>query len=137
MPLFNPPIGPIFFYGAFASLATAVAQAIPPGSGASTSSSDLVEGILAPISGYVSAFRVQFVGNALNVAGQTVTATLLKNGVAVTGASIAGIVTTAGTKTGSVLFAQVAYVGGDVFTVTITPSAPLTAVLTDVMASAG
>jgi hypothetical protein len=127
--------GPQFTFSAFASLATAVQQAIPPGSGATTSSADTVLGAIATKAGFITQMAVQHTGNAANVAGQTITYQVFKNGVAVATASIAGVVTTAGVKKSSLTFAAVAIAVGDVLVMQMLPSAVLTAALTDVMAS--
>lgn len=121
-------------FGATVSVVTQAAQFIPPGSGITTSTT-LNPGSNQAGSGTVSTFRCSFIGDVLNVA-QTVTAVLLKNGTAVTGASIAGIAAQAGAQTGTVTFTPVAFVAGDLFTATILPSAILTAILTNVTAAA-
>ena len=129
----SPNYGP-FNFAASASLATAVAQNIPPGSGATTSSTDLVLGIIATQAGSISSLTIQQTGNGSNVGGQTVTYQVYKNGAAVTAAVLAGVVTTAGNQTGRIVFTAVAFAAGDVISVQVTPSAPLTAALADVMA---
>lgn len=78
---------------------------------------------------------VQYTGNASNVAGQTITAQVFKNGSAITPAIIAGLATTAGNKTAQLTFTSTAYLPGDVLSIQILPSAVLTAALVDVMAS--
>ena len=130
----SPSYGP-FVYAASTSLTTAVAQNIPPGSGATSSSTDLVLGTLATQAGSVSSLAIQHTGNVANVGGQTVTYQIYKNGVAVTGAVAAGVVTTAGNKTANVAFTPVAFAIGDSISAQLLPSAPLTAALVDVMVS--
>ena len=130
----NPVTEP-FIFGAASSLTTQVQQAIPHGSGTTTSSADLVLGGIAPTSGTVSRMAIQHTGNAGNVGGQTITYQVFKNTVAVTPAIIAGVAATAGTKTAQLTFEPIPYAAGDVFVIQLLPSGVLTAALTDVMAS--
>lgn len=123
-------------FAAFASLVTAAAQALPHGSGATSSTSDLVLGILMTRAGSFSSLIVQHTGAAGNVAGQTISYAVYKNGVAA-GTAIAGVAATAGVKVGAAYFAPVFFVPGDVLSVQLLPSALLTTALVDVMASVG
>jgi hypothetical protein len=127
--------GQAFQFAAFASLTTAAEQAIPPGSGATTSTADVVLGAIAAKAGFISQMAIQHTGAAGNVAGQTITYRVIKNGAAVAGASIAGIATTAGVKTSQLTFTAVAFAAGDVIGLELLPSALLTTALSDVMAS--
>jgi hypothetical protein len=124
-----------FQFSANASLTTGVAQNIPPGNAATTSSSDLVIGEIATAPGILSSLAAQFTGSGSNVGGQTATFQVLLNGAPITGAASAALATTAGNKTSQVQFPPVPYVPGGIITIQITPSAGLTAALTDVMAS--
>lgn len=124
-----PPVKANF--AAEASLTNAAAQFVPP-SGAVTSLTVNL-GVLQANAGKVSRFFVNFVGDAANVAGQTITANWLLNGAPIAGASVAGIATTAGSQAGNVVLGTpVALAAGDIITMTITPSAVLTAVCTNV-----
>ena len=125
-------VGPLC-YAAASSLTTQVQQSIPAGSGALTSSSDLVMGQIMPRAGTLTTLRVRHTGAAGNVGGQTITYQVFKNGSGI-GTSITGVATTAGNKTGNVTFTAVAFVAGDIITVQLLPSGVLTTALTDVMA---
>ena len=129
------PPSMLYEFAAFSSLTTQVAQALPPGSGALSSSADLTLGAIATAGGTISRMSVQFTGNASNVGGQTITAQVFKNGLAVAPAIITGLATTAGNKTAQLTFAPTAYLPGDVLSIQILPSGVLTAALADVMAS--
>lgn len=130
-------VGPIAAFGAATSLTTAVAQNVPPGSALLASSADLVLGTIMINAGGLTKIQVRFTGNVLNIAGQTITATLFKNGSAIAASAVAGIATTAGAQTGSLTYASQAFVAGDVISAQILPSGVLTAALTDVMISCG
>lgn len=126
-------------FGALASVVTASAQVIPPGGGAAASSTTGATGVNVTRSITLTRLRVRFVGDAANVGGQTLSFQVLKNGVAHASAVIAGLATTAGTKTSSVDFAATPLnvVDGDLVQVTVTPSALLTAVVTSMDVSVG
>lgn len=115
--LVSPILRPTFNFAAFASLTAAVPQAVPPGSGALTSSSDLILGQMAPVPGVVSVLRVKFTGAVGNNAGQTVVFSAYKNGTLIPNCTTVSIATTAGAQTGVIAFPPLSYVAGDIFTV--------------------
>jgi lysophospholipase L1-like esterase len=132
------PVSPVtepFIFSAFTSLLPAAAQALPPGSGASASSSDLTLGAIAPTAGSISRMAVKFTGNAANVGGQTATFKVFQNGSAVAVASLTIGATSAGAWAGSLQFQPTTYIITDTISIQITFSAPLTGAITDVMAS--
>lgn len=122
----------IFEFQANASTTTAGAQNIPK-SGLATSDTATIGTLSGRNTSVISRMRVRFVGDAANVAGQTVNFALLVNGVAIATATLAtALATTAGTKTSSVDFTPTPIAEGDYVRCTVTPSAGLTAVLTNV-----
>lgn len=130
---FVPPVKATF--SAAASLTNNATQFVPP-SGLATSLT-LNYGVLQANVGAVSRFFIDYIGDAANVASQTIAAAWLKNGVAIGGAAIALIPTTAGHHAANVVLGTpVALVAGDILTMTITPSAALTAVCTNVLGAA-
>jgi hypothetical protein len=132
-----------FSFGANASLVNAAAQNIPPGSQTATILADTVLGIqTGPGGGTLSTLYIQFTGSVSNIAGQTVTFTLSKTttgGVTTTMTTSSAIAATSGVHrlTVSSFTVSGAYAAGDVLTLSLTPSALLTAALTDVMGGAG
>lgn len=125
-------------FAAAASLANAAAQFVPPS--ALATSLTQTPGVLFVEARTITKMRVVLTGDAANVAGQTISIQLNRSvgGAAygaVAAAVITGIATTAGVKTGSVDFTssplQVA--AGDILSPALTPSALLTAVVTNVM----
>lgn len=129
-----------FQFGAALGLVNAAAQFIPPYHGALTVLTTTPGSIVATENqSLIISMRVRYVGDAANVAGQTLSFQLLQNGVAVPAAVIASLATTAGAQTGSVNFqtAGVAVAEGDVFTCTVTPSAALTAAVTGITCAVG
>jgi hypothetical protein len=132
-----------FSWGANASLVNAAAQNIPPGSQTAAILADAVLGIqTGPGGGTLTSLFLQFTGSASNIAGQTVTFTLTKTtlgGTTTTMTVSSAIATTSGIHrlTVSAFTVSGVYAAGDVLTLQMTPSALLTAALTDVMAGAG
>lgn len=132
---------PGFSFAAAASLSglgSNAVQNVPPGSSLVTSSANLTLGYLMTAGGAgsvqnLSRLDIQLIGDALNVAGQTITITLLDNGAAIPGAVITGIPTTAGTQVASLDFPFYLIAAGRTLTAHIQPSAVLTAPVTDVM----
>lgn len=134
------PLNKGLFYCA-ASLTNAAAQYMPPSALATTLTANT--GILVTMGGtnqsVISGFRVRFTGDAANGAGQTVTFQILQNGVAVASGVSTALATTAGVKTDSVSLATspITLSDGDRIAITLTPSAGLTAVLTDISVALG
>lgn len=128
------PLGPSLAWGAKTSLTTAVEQRVPAGNATVTDSSDLVLGVLAASAGTLSRFYIQHTGDAANVGGQTIDYKLYKSGSLIS--TIAGIDAGAGDQIGNASFGPTAYSAQHIFTVTATPSAPLTAAVTNLMAAA-
>lgn len=128
-------------FAAQASLVNAAAQTVPP-SGAVTALAGTAGATLGlkckALGRIISRASFRFVGDAANVAGQTATIIILLNGVAIPGATSGALATTAGAKTADVDFTSpVTLTDGDRLTCTLTPSAGLTAVLTDVEVTLG
>ena len=122
----------IFEFAANASTVTATAQNVPK-SGLATSDTATIGHLSGRNTSVISRMRVRFVGDAANVGGQTVNVALLVDGVAIASATLAvPLAATAGTKTGTVDFTPTAIAEGAYVRCTITPSALLTAVLTNV-----
>ena len=125
-------------FSAAASLLDAAAQFLPPGSGALTS---LTSGLGLLVCGQprtVTKLCVRFTGDAANAGGQTVIFQIYKNGSPTT-AVTTSIATDAGVHSASVslVSAPLQFVDSDRIRIAVTPSAPLTAPLTDIMASIG
>ncbi len=133
---FNADVPPyILEFSADASTVNAVAQNIPK-SGTVTVDGGTRGQLSGRNTSVISRLRVRFVGNAANVAGQTIQFAVLVNGVAIASAALASpLATTAGTKTGFVDFTATTLAEGDVVRVTLLPSAGLTAVVTDINAA--
>jgi hypothetical protein len=128
----NADIPPFMLYfSADASVVTAAAQNVPP-SGTVTSTTGTRGIVSGRNTSVISRARVRFVGDAANVGGQTIQLAVLVNGVAIATAILATpLATTAGVKSGTVDFTPTTLAEGDVVRVTLTPSALLTAVVTD------
>lgn len=115
-------------------------QFVPPGSRTTTSTTANV-GVLQETVGTVSTLCVNFIGDAANVGGQTLTFQLLRSvggaaAAAVAGAVTAAIPTTAGAHSATVSFTGVSVAVGDILTLTAAVGvAPLTAVCTNVVAT--
>lgn len=133
-------------FGAANSVVTIGEQFVPPYAGSLTSVSVTTWGILWSSSQTViENYRVQFTGDAANVAGQTATPKLyyLRAGVAtlIPGSTGDPIATTAGQKNGAKDLVAVGTpftpAPGDVILFSLTMSAALTAALTGVMCSLG
>lgn len=143
-------------FGAAASLVNAAEQFVPPFNGAATSLTRLAGVLVAggtPPTGTagtgeqrtIRSLRISYTGDVANAAGQTITVQMYKRtrGTAVwaaVGDTIAGIATTAGQQEGVTTFATsgpVNYEPGDEIGASITPSALLTAVLTNISIAVG
>lgn len=143
-------------FAAAASLVNAAEQFLPPFYGAASALTRfpgaLIAGQTPPLgtSGtgeqrVVNSLRIRFTGDVANVAGQTISVKLYKTPAGsatpvLVGETLAGIATTAGLHEGETRFptaGPVVYEPGDEMTVSITPSAALTAVLTNVSVAAG
>lgn len=121
----------IFEFEANASTTTGAAQNIPK-SGLATSDTATIGQLSGRNTSVISRMRVRFVGDAANGA-QTVNFAILVNGVAIATATLATpLPATAGTKTGFVDFTPTTLAEGDYVRCTLTPSAGLTAVLTNI-----
>lgn len=129
----QPAGGSLFRFNAAASLTTAVPQNVPPGA-LLCSSANLGLGLLAGDPYTISKMRIRFMGDAANVAGQTITCSIAIDGVLLA-ATLAGIPTTAGTKVAAQTLGAPFTTGaeGEVVSVQILPSAALTAAITNVM----
>lgn len=131
------------FFGAVAGLTNAAAQNVPPGTGAQTSLTSTAGIIVSRPGVTLTRMRVRFVGDAANVAGQTLTFQLLRstdgglNFSAVAAAVVAGLATTAGSKVGTVDFTAtpLGLNDGNILRVTSTPSAALTVAVSDISVS--
>ncbi len=127
--------------GSFAADATAVtaaAQYIPVG-GALTKTATGAGLVVTSDQTIIGQFRLRFTGSGSNVGGQTATFQLSKNGTPITSATSAAIPTTAGVQSANVDFSAAGFsvADGDLIQCTLTPSATLTAVLTDISVSLG
>ena len=121
----------IFEFAANASTVTATAQNVPK-SGLATSDTATIGQLSGRNTSVISRMRVRFVG-AANVSGQTLNAAILVDGVAIASATLAvPLATTAGVKTGTVDFTPTTIAEGAYVRATITPSATLDVVLTNV-----
>lgn len=129
-------------FSAQSSLVNAAAQFVPQGAAltALAGTAGAGNGItVMAVNRIISRMRAQFIGNAANVAGQTVTIILLLDGVAIAGATSGALATTAGLKTSGVVefTAPITLTDGQRLTCTLTPSAGLTAAVTDVDVAVG
>ncbi len=122
-----------------AAIAGAASQ-VPAGNGLTTADATLPKWMIARAS-QVAGFSVRHVGDAANVGGQTVTYTLRKLssvGVDTLVATSAALPTTAGAKHDEqTLGSPIALSRGDCLYVVATPSAALTATVTELTAGAG
>jgi len=125
-------------FGASALVGVAAAASIvPPGSSLLTTNTS-TPGVLSSQASEVAAFSMRHLGNALNVAGQTIAYDLRKTtaaGVTSTLATITLATNVAAGSAGSAAFVPVSIDIGDFTFVRATPSAILTAVVTDIMGS--
>jgi len=126
----------IFEFGANASTVTGAAQNIPP-AGLATSDTATVGRYSGRNTSAITRIRVRFVGDAANVAGQTINFSVIiltAAGVTTTYASVLAtpLASTAGIKTSTAELTPTTIGEGDLVRVTLTPSAGLTAVLTNV-----
>ena len=126
-----------------ASVAAAAEQAVPPFFGAASTLTSF-PGVQCAFPNVVRQLNVSLVGDVLNVGGQTIGVKLYRAlaatpdvKVAVPDAEISGIATTANAKSATVAFPDLALAPGDVLYATITPSALLTAVVTNVAIGVG
>jgi hypothetical protein len=127
---------PMFSFGAINSTTAAAAQNIPHGVGAATLT-NLSIGAFAARDFLLATLEYFFIGDAANVAGQTVTIGVYVDGVLIPGASVAGVATTAGVHQGEVPFTPFFVGKRKTVTVRITPSALLTNALSLVQAAVG
>lgn len=125
-------------FSADVSLVTAAAQYVPPGGRVATSLTALA-GFMQAISGTITGLDVAFIGNVLNIAGQTITVKIQRSTdhgatfADVPGATSGPIATTAGAQSASVTMTTPITKGeGDILQAILTPSALLTAVVTNV-----
>jgi hypothetical protein len=124
-----------FSAGANASLTNQAAQWIPVGSGAATSLTAIAYQ-LAVRNDQITTAVIRYIGDAANVAGQTITFFGRLNGA--TFLIVAGLPSTANAHTSRVTFATPIDIAvGDVLELGLEPSAALTAVLTLVAVSLG
>lgn len=136
-----PPFPTPFVWGADASLTNAAAQYLGAG-GRTVSSLTVLAGVVVAKPGPISTVDIAFVGNAGNVA-QTITGKIQRStdhGVTfadVPGASSGALATTAGGQGSSISFPSVFMNQGDILIALATPSAPLGAVVTDLVMSVG
>ncbi len=112
-----------------ASITAASTEDVPPWPGEFGVTTDGL-GIVMRRAGRLTQMSISFTGDSANAEGQTVTETLTQNGIPVAGAKVAGLPTTAGVNSGSVIFGPMEYAAGDVFRLTLTPSATLSAPVT-------
>jgi hypothetical protein len=117
-------------WGAATSLTAAAAQNVPPGGGGATTSTTDTVGVPMSSQTNLTQMTVAFVGNALNVAGQTVTIQLLDNGAPILNAAVT-LPTTAGLHQGTFWYGPTPAALTDVIRCTATPSDALTAAITD------
>ena len=126
---------------ALLSLVNAADQNVPPGFGAVSSLTSIAGYLVTSPKTAIGGYRVQLTGDAANVAGQTISVRLvyLRAGVL---ADVPGsivetpISTTAGQKNGGKDFAAFFQAqAGDVIRAILTPSAALTAAVSDAMIS--
>ncbi len=127
---------PAGIWAADASLVNAAAQFIPMGGTVTLLTAGA--GIMQCAGRPLSKLNVAFQGNVLNVAGQTATIKIQRSTdhgatfADVAGATSGALATTAGANSASIAFASVLIAEGDVLQAVITPSAILTAVLTNI-----
>lgn len=127
----------IFAFEANISTTTGAAQNIPK-SGLITSDTATVGQLSGRGTSWISRFRAQFVGDAGNVAGQTINFSVIvlsAAGVTTTYANVltTPLATTAGTKrTGAVELTPFVVNEGDLVRCVLTPSAGLTAGVTNI-----
>ena len=135
------PLGVGMSWVAATGLVDASRQCVPPCALSTVLSSTIVYGVTMARAGSLSHLEASFVGDATNVAGQTVAVKLMKSAAGggswldVAGAVVT-LAATAGNKSGSVDFTAVPYAAGDIFALSITPSAILTAPVTSVSGAA-
>lgn len=129
----NADIPPLMLhFCADASVVNAAAQNVPPGFAAATSTTSTAGYTCGRNTSVISRCRVTFTGDAANVGGQTIQVAVFVNGVAIASAVLTtALATTAGAKSGTVDFTPTTLAEGDVVRVTLTPSALLTAVVTN------
>jgi hypothetical protein len=118
-------------WAAAASLTTAVAQTVFPGTTSTTSSTDVI-GYVVVAPDALGTLRVKHTGNAANVGGQTIAYALAVNGSPVATVTLAANAA----ASGFAVLSTMPVAAGDVVTLTATPSGILTAAVTDIQASA-